>query len=379
VTRRNWAFDITVAAVVLILGQLEAWWGIDASHRQGPLWAQATLYAITSVTLVFRRVRPIGCLVVIIVVSWPEFVIFGSPEGTAVALPSVIITYTIARRLPVRTSWWGLLLAFVLGIGWAGFDPNNHTWHDRLLSLFWMSSWLVAWLFGALMRVTRLYAEQRRATRAQRESRAVAEERNRIARELHDVIGHSVSVMTVQTSAVRRRLRPDQALERQTLETVEAVGREALAEMRRMVGVLRVGDEGTGREPPPGLDQLDRLAEKFRASGLPVAVTVRGQARTLAPGLDLTAYRLIQEALTNTLRHAEDPGCAEVSVEYGRDRLTLSVRDRGHPARVSGSAPGTGLLGMKERVAVYGGDLITRSRAEGGFELLATLPLEVPR
>jgi signal transduction histidine kinase len=99
----------------------------------------------------------------------------------------------------------------------------------------------------------------------------------------------------------------------------------------------------------------------------------------LAPGLDLTAYRLIQEALTNTLRHAEDPGCAEVTVEYSGDRLKLAVRDRGHSARTNGSGPGTGLLGMKERVSVYGGDLITRSRPEGGFELLATLPVEVPR
>lgn len=378
-TGKDRAVDIAVAAAVFILGQLEAWWGVNASHQQGPSWAQATLYAVTSAVLVFRRIRPLGGLVVITIVSWAEFVIFGSPEGLTVALPGVIMAYTIARRLPLRRSWWGLLVVLSLGLGWAAFDPMNHDWIDRLEALVWMSTWVVAWLVGALIRVTGLYAEQRRATREQQASRAVAEERNRIARELHDVIGHSVSVMTVQTSAVRRRLRSDQPLERQTLETVEGVGREALAEMRRMVGMLRVGDESNGREPSPGLDQLDRLAEKFRGSGLAVRVTVRGPVRPLAPGLDLTAYRLIQEALTNTLRHADDPGCAEVTVEYSGNRLELAVRDRGHPARVDGHGSGTGLLGMKERVAVYGGELITRSRPEGGFELLATLPLEPAR
>ncbi len=377
-SRRNWAFDITLAVAVGVLGQLEAWWGIGSTHRQGPLWAQSLLYAMTALLLVVRRVRPLACLTGIVVVSVVEFVAVGSPEGSAVILAPLIATYTVGNRLDWRRSWVALVLAVVLWVAWAVFDPMNQGLAERVSALVWLAPSIIAWLLGALVRVTRLNAEQRRINRAHRASQAVAEERNRIARELHDVIGHSVSVMTVQASAVRRRLAPEQVEERQALETVEAVGREALAEMRRMVRVLRQSGADTELEPPPGLDQVGRLAEKFRTAGLPVTVSVTGAARELAPGLDLTAYRLVQEGLTNSLRHARNPRSAEVVIDYRADRIELAVRDDGQPAAAS-AAPaeaGDGLLGMRERVAVYGGSLVARARPEGGFELVATLPLE---
>lgn len=375
-TRRNWALDVAIAAIAVVLGQLEAWWGIGASHRQGPAWAQAALYATTGAVLIFRRVAPFRCLAVIMAASLVEFAMFGSPEGDSVALPAMIMVYTIGSRLPFRRSWWALPMAVLMWLIWSGLDPMSRTWVDRLGSAGWSSLWVIAWLVGALVRATRLNAEQRRVARLQQASRAVAEERNRIARELHDVIGHSVSVMTVQTSAVRRRLTAEQDLERQTLQTVESVGREALAEMRRMVGVLRTDEQRSDLEPPPGLDQLDRLVEKFRSAGLPVTVVINGRSQTLAPGLDLTAYRLVQEGLTNSLRHADGPHRAEVSIEYGDRLLRLSVRDDGSPGRIGEVEPGNGLLGMRERVAVYGGELAARFRPEGGFELVADLPLE---
>ena len=378
-SRRSWAFDIAVAAVVGVLGQLEAWTGMMSTHRQGPLWAQSLLYAVTSLLLVARRVRPRAVLVAMWVTCTLEFAVFGSPEGNAVALPVVIAIYTGARLLPTRQSLWSLAMGPLMWASWALLDPMNRNApaSTTLLTLVWLSPFVIAWLLGALVRVTHLYAEQRRVTREQRASRAVAEERNRIARELHDVIGHSVSVMTVQASAVRRRLTPDQVAERHALEAVEAVGREALTEMRRMVGVLRQEDESASLEPPPGLEQLDRLADKFRASGLPVEVSVSGSPQPLAPGLDLTAYRLVQEGLTNTLRHARGPQRAEVLIDYGPEQLQLAVRDDGQPAAAHDPAPeaGNGLLGMRERVAVYGGSLTARARPEGGFEMLATLPL----
>jgi signal transduction histidine kinase len=378
VSRRNWAFDIALAAAVGVLGQLEVWWGIGSTHRQGPLWVQSLLYAVTALLLVFRRVRPLGCLTAMVVVSVFEFAAVGSPEGFGVSVALLIATYTVGNRLEWRRSWIALVLSVVVWVAWAAFDPMNTTFAERLSSLVWLTPSIIAWLLGALVRVTRLNAEQRRVNREQRASQAVAEERNRIARELHDVIGHSVSVMTVQASAVRRRLTPEQAAERQALETVETVGREALAEMRRMVGVLRQSGDGSELEPTPGLDQVDHLAEKFRTAGLPVALSVTGVARDLAPGLDLTAYRLVQEGLTNTLRHARNPGRAEVAIDYGEDRIELAVRDDSqYPV---GSAPttepGNGLLGMRERVAVYGGSLVARMRPEGGYELVATLPLD---
>ena len=379
-SRRNWAFDIAVAAAVLVLGQVEAWWGIGATHRQGPLWAQSLLYAVTAGLLVFRRVRPLPVLAAIVAVYVAEFAVFGSPEGNGVALAPLVAIYTVGRYVEARRATLGLALGVVLWAGWATFDPLNDSWAERAGTVVWLGPWVIGWLVGALVRVTGMYREQRRAASEQRASRAVAEERNRIARELHDVIGHSVSVMTVQAGAVRRRLHPDQTVERDALETVETVGREALAEMRRLVGVLRHagGDAAEpDREPPVGLAQVERLADNFRRAGLPVSVSVTGPSRELAPGLDLTAYRIVQEGLTNTLRHATNPRSAEVAIAYRHGSLELAVRDNGAAAGATEHAEaGNGLIGMRERVGVYGGSLVARPRPEGGFELLATLPLE---
>jgi len=159
------------------------------------------------------------------------------------------------------------------------------------------------------------------------------------------------------------------------LETVEATGREALSEMRRMVGVLRSGDDAPNLAPPPSLDQLEAMVENFRHAGLEVATEVGGAAVPLPPGLDLTAYRLVQEALTNTLKHAQATS-AVVRVSYRSDALVLSVRDDGQGP--SGTAvAGNGLLGMRERVAVYGGALTAGAAQGGGYELRAELPLVV--
>jgi signal transduction histidine kinase len=376
-TRRSWTFDAVIAASFSVLGVLEAFAGVGATHRQGPHWVQAALYIVTALLLVLRRVEPMTCLLAILVVSVTEFAIVGSPEGQGIMFPAMVAAYSVARWERRRPAWWGLVLVVVLWLAWVGLDPMDHDLAQRAQGLIWLFPWVIAWLVGALVRSQLANAEQRREARAQRATRAVAEERNRIARELHDVIGHSVSVMTVQASAVRRRLDPKQTVEREALETVEAVGREALVEMRRMVGVLRKAGDHTDREPPPGLDQLARLVEQFRSAGLPVEVSVSGDARPLAPGLDLTAYRLIQEGLTNTLRHGVGVRRTDVSIDYAPQRLCLAIRDDGQPVGQLAEA-GNGLLGMKERVGVYGGDLLARPRADGGFELVATLPTEDP-
>ena len=378
VTRRNWAFDLALVVVVGVVGQLEVWVGIGSTHHQGPLWVQSLLYAVTALLLAGRRLHPRVCLAAVVAVSVAEFVAVGAPEGFAVGLAPLIATYTVGNRLEWRRSWVGLVLALALAVAWAGLDPMNDTVLQGLSSLVWTTPWIIAWLLGAVVRLSRVNVEQRRINREQRAAQAVAEERTRIARELHDVIGHSVSVMTVQASAVRRRLGPEQGVERQALEIVEATGREALAEMRRLVGALRSDDTDSDLEPPPGLGQVDRLVEKFRTAGLPVTVSVTGAARELTPGLDLTAYRLVQEGLTNTLRHSRNPQRAEVTIEFRRDRLKLAVRDDGQAAAAAAELveAGNGLLGMRERVAMYGGSLAARVRAEGGFELVATLPVE---
>ncbi|HJQ43289.1 MAG TPA: sensor histidine kinase [Jatrophihabitantaceae bacterium] len=374
-TRRNWLFDGAIAAALVLIGQLEAWSGAFATHRESPYWAEALLYAATGALVAIRRVNPLLCLTAITGVSVVEFALAGSPEGFGVMMPAMIAAYSIARWETRRPTWWGLILIAILWLAWDGLDPADTTMHQHVTALVWISPWIIAWLIGALVRSQVQNLDQRRQARVQRAARAVAEERNRIARELHDVIGHSVSVMTVQASAVRRRLTSDQDVERQALETVEAVGREALGEMRRMVGVLRDAGVDPDREPPPGLAQLDRLVEKIRAAGLPVELTVTGDPRPLAPGLDLTAYRLIQEGLTNILRHAMSPHCAEVHITYDDDELQLAVYDDGIAQQPDAEA-GHGLLGMRERVAVYGGQLVARPRTTQGFELLVTVPLD---
>jgi signal transduction histidine kinase len=221
-------------------------------------------------------------------------------------------------------------------------------------------------------------AARERAERLEREREAearaaVAEERARIARELHDVVGHSVSVMTVQASGVRRLLRDDQEREREALLIVERTGREALAEMRRMVGVLRRPEEAPALAPQPSLEHLGRLVEQARDAGLDVDLHIEGDAVELPAGVDLTAYRLVQEGLTNAIKHAK-ASHAHVRVSYGADTIEVIVSDDGRGVG-NGDGGGHGLVGMRERVSVYGGELDAGPQPGGGYRLRAKLPV----
>ena len=219
---------------------------------------------------------------------------------------------------------------------------------------------------------------ERRARMAERERdlvarEAVVEERARIARELHDVIAHNVSMMVVQAGAERRVLDDEQSSTREVLETVEQIGRGALTEMRRLVGMLRT-DAPDSLSPQPGLDDVPALVTQIREAGLPVELSVEGERRALPAGIELSAYRIVQEALTNTLKHAGGAH-AEVHVRYGSDSLELEILDDGPggPARASGG--GHGLVGMRERVELYGGRLVAGRRADGGFSVHVLLPV----
>lgn len=207
--------------------------------------------------------------------------------------------------------------------------------------------------------------------------RAVAEERQRIARELHDVVAHSVSVMTVQAGAVRRLLRPDQERERQALETVEATGREALTEMRRLVGLLRQQGAMPEFAPQPSMRAVDVLVGTVREAGLPVELAVEGEPTELPPGVDLSAYRVIQEALTNALKYA-GPANAWVTVRWKDVELELEIANDGR-SEPGGDGGGHGLDGLRERVALVGGSIESGPRNGGGFFVKAHLPLEARR
>ena len=219
---------------------------------------------------------------------------------------------------------------------------------------------------------------ERRVQLAERERdvlarEAVVEERARIARELHDAIAHNVSMMVVQAGAERRVLEPEHGSTREVLETIEKIGRGALTEMRRLVGMLR-SDSDDPLAPQPGLADLSLLVTQIRAAGLPVELSVEGERRALPLGIELSAYRIVQEALTNALKHAGNAH-ATVSVRYGADSLELEVVDDGPGAPARASGGGHGLVGMRERVALYGGRFDAGRGPSGGFAVRVLLPI----
>jgi signal transduction histidine kinase len=201
----------------------------------------------------------------------------------------------------------------------------------------------------------------------------VLEERTRIARDLHDILAHAMSVITVQAGVGAHLLERDPEQARKALEVIEQTGRGALGEMRRLLRVLRADDLPT--EPQPGLASLDRLAAQATAAGVPVELQVEGPARPLPAGLEVSAYRIAQEALTNTIKHA-GPARAEVRIVYGPDALTVVVADDGRGAGFEPGPGGHGIAGMRERVTVYDGDLDAGPHPGGGFRVRARLPLE---
>jgi signal transduction histidine kinase len=232
--------------------------------------------------------------------------------------------------------------------------------------------------FALRRRAERTAELERRASHLEREREertraAVDAERARIAADLHDVIAHSVSVMTVQAGAARLLLTESPERARKPLEAVEETGRQALAEMRRLLGILRTDTGETGLAPQPGMADLSALLDRVRQAGLPVEIAVEGEPQYLPPGIDLAAYRIVQEALTNALEHA-DRAPARVTVRYRLGTLELEIADDGTTGPGDGDLRG-GLVAMRERVAVYGGDLDAGPRTGGGYAVSAHLPL----
>jgi signal transduction histidine kinase len=242
-----------------------------------------------------------------------------------------------------------------------------------------------AWVLGNSAGILRARGRELegRATRLEREREerarlAVAEERARIARELHDVVAHAVSTMVIQTGGARQLVRSDPDDAEHSLLAAERTGREALQEMRRLVGLLRERGEQLALAPTPGMTELPQLLAQTQAAGLDVELTVEGEPRYLGPGIDLAAYRIVQEALTNTLKHA-GRARARVIVRYGDRDLEIEVTDDGRGVddpSLNGHEPGHGLLGMRERVTLYGGALRTGPIEGGGYEVLARLPVD---
>ncbi|KUN23922.1 histidine kinase [Streptomyces antibioticus] len=305
----------------------------------------------------------------------------------------LVIVYTVAAtgarwasRLALAT---GLSAACVAHLRWWNHDASALA--NAALIVFQTVPFALAWVLGDSMRTRRAYFAQleERASRLEKEREAqakvaVAAERARIARELHDVVAHNVSVMVVQADGAAYVLdaAPDQA--KKALETISSTGRQALAEMRRLLGVLRTGEHQEVGEyvPQPDVEQIDDLVEQCRTSGLPVDFKVEGTPRPLPSGVELTAYRIVQEALTNTRKHGGPNAGASVRLVYFDDGLGLLVEDDGkgapHELYEDGGADGQGhgLIGMRERVGMVGGTLDAGPRPGGGFRISALLPLK---
>jgi signal transduction histidine kinase len=348
------------------------------------LWSLARGLAALLITLpvTFRLRHPLTALVGV-VAGVLVMAALGSNGFTGPVFPAIAVLLALYA---VGSRTRGMRLAFaasvsVGGLFTAGLLANADPGGALAVALLVTACGLVV---GGALGVLRFESEvfdERAAelVRARDEHArvAVADERRRIARELHDVIGHSISVMGVQAGAVRSVLREDQRRERDALLRVERTGREAVGEMRRLIGLLRPDQAGVG-EPTPSLRRAEQLVSEMLTAGLAVRLSVHGDLDSLSAGVDLAGYRILQEALTNALKHAPRAN-VEASVSCTGESLEVDVINDGNATRQGASGHvGHGLLGMRERVALYGGELVTGPRDSGGFAVHARLPLEAP-
>jgi signal transduction histidine kinase len=374
--RRYW-FDVLIV-VGLGLGLVAA--VVDQTHKdgpQGPLWFDVLVVIGFTTPFLARRRFPMGAPITVgLVVALSTFVDNRLVQDTGAFLSGMAVAVMFGMR-PSRIQsiggWVFLqLVSAVVTVNDPQGSPGDFVWGLVVFSIAWIIGFSIAGKFREVDFAKEL-AERAEAEREEQAQLAVADERARIARELHDVVGHSVSVMTVQASAVRRLLDPDQEKVHQALLVVEQTGREALAEMRRMVGVLRRPEESPALAPQPSLEHLDKLVAHAREAGLPVQLRIEGDSVPLPGGLDMTAYRFVQEGLTNAIKHARAQH-AEVLVRFSDGDVELTVTDDG-PGGGDGDKGGHGLVGMRERISVYGGELEAGPQAGGGFRLHARLPI----
>jgi signal transduction histidine kinase len=376
---RGWWFD---AVIVVLAGAAVLEVAIRRDDRNAPettLWFCIPAAAVVVLGLLARRRFP-----------------FGAPA--AFWLLAAAFSFVDGRLIPYPAGLYlaGILAAFLLGnlrdpllarVGLAvvlasmvtiifnrpGHSPGELVYVPLLFGIAWLAG------FALNARAEQADAAEARAAQAEREREtaariAVAEERTRIARELHDIVAHAVSVMVLQVGAVRHKLPDELGDESDALRGVEGAGRTALAEMRRLLAAMR--DDGDDLElvPQPGLDSVGTLVADVERAGLPVTLHVEGEAAPLPRAVELSAYRIVQEALTNALKHAH-ANRADVTLRYGPDELRIEIRDDGTGGGGASNGQGYGLVGVRERVKIYGGTMTAGTAPDGGFVLDARLPL----
>ena len=383
-------FDRLLVGVLFLLG-LTSFIDLRFEHRTLPLWIPGGLgiTILIGLVLLLLQVGPLlwrrrypSLVLLVVAMAFGAKILLGFNPGIA-GVGLLVAMYSLAayefgvRRL-VFLSIAGL--SFVAGFVVFGVTGNPRSFAITVPSLFFVAAWLI----GDYLQTRRAYVAQleERAARLERERDqdrllAADEERTRIARELHDVVAHDVSVIAIQAGAARavQATKPEAAA--QALGLIETTARETLIELNRLLGVLR-GNIGAApdRRPQPGIGQLAGLVEELRAAGLEVDARVDGEARPLPPAVDLSAYRIVQEATTNVLKHAHARR-VDIRVHYTESMLAVDVRDDGAGNGADAAASsGHGLIGMRERVALFGGELRAGRNPAGGFSVHARLPIE---
>lgn len=368
-----------VPAVVLIVIALAA----TAAGRSGwhaPRAAGVAWTALACVPLVFRSRRPLPVTVLTLAIDLAGTAL--DPDRASTPAASLVALYTLATLSSRRTAW---ITGVTASVAITGVYAATH--HEPLLvgnSLLRFDFAIAATGLGDAVRSRRRHlaqvearAESAERTREEEARRRVTEERVRIARELHDVVAHHITLVNAQAGVAHHLMRTDPGRAYEALAHIKDNSRAALDELRTTVGLLRQPDDAPdSRAPIPGLADLDTLISSVRGGGMSVTVLSTGARRLLAPSTELTAYRIIQEALTNTHKHAS-AAHAEVSLDYGATTLRVTVTDDGPPHTAKGTGTGHGLIGMRERATAVGGTVAAGPRREGGFRVVAELPLSL--
>ncbi|WP_138909756.1 sensor histidine kinase [Streptomyces chryseus] len=369
-------------------------WAVQAPMGTQSRIAAVPVIALLCLVVALRRRAPEKMLLLAVLMGVAQLVF--DVEVNPADWAMLVVIYTVAasdgpRWISRVALFGGLTAAPLAALRWPAETGGSSVLASVFFVIVMALPFALAWVLGDSMRTRRAYfAElEERAARLEKEREAqskvaVAAERARIARELHDVVAHNVSVMVVQADGAAYVMDASPAQARQALETISTTGRQALAEMRRLLGVLRTGEHQESGEyvPQPDVEQIEDLVEQVRTAGLTVDFKVEGTPRPLPSGVELTAYRIVQEALTNTRKHGGPEAGASVRLVYFDDGLGLLVEDDGrgaaHELYEDGGADGRGhgLIGMRERVGMVGGTLDAGPRPGGGFRISALLPLK---
>ena len=376
---REYWFELLIA-VMAIAGMLELVIGRDSPGAPSlPVWTSVLLVAVLVLPLFARRRFPFAAPAIYWVLA-PALTLFDGlliPFIGSLGVVGLATAFLLGNLRSRVKAGVGLVLIVIGILIVIGNIPGDQTASQFT---FITLRFVVAWIAGYALRERAEQAEaaEMRAIHAEREREsaarvAVAEERARIARELHDIVAHAVSVMVLQVGAVRHKLPDSLAEDREALKGVERAGRTALAEMRRLLAAMRPDGDEAQLVPQPGLDGLNSLLADVGRAGLPVELHLEGEPYPLPRGVDLSAYRIVQEGLTNALKHAQASD-ADVIVRYRPDEVEIEVRDNGN-GNVTSDGLGHGLVGIRERVKIYGGEMSARPEPEGGFVLSTRLPI----